>query len=319
MHITDSIIGDSAIGRGSRRMICLPIELVDSIVHWLLATGRSFSSISAFSLVSHRYRQIALRRYYGILHVQSVRHWFRMCHIKGMSDWVRSLGASTTVFRHKVDFLAHFTSLKTLELDFSDDGLSTQTSRATLLFRNMTAQLKTLKLTHLPCIDLALLSLISTRFPTLVTLELSCTERLDERCCWHCLEESSTCCVHSPIPEAYATTDILIVKVCKALRPLEKLETLLLGIFLSDADVLVRHLERCAAIIIPSPRTGYYSAPPFGPDKCAICHAEHGPAVRERERLASDMLRQLLPSVKAVEFSSWFAVEAPMRVLDASR
>ncbi|KAI9064791.1 hypothetical protein FKP32DRAFT_1611026 [Trametes sanguinea] len=318
MHAFVGIGGDVAIDHGFRTTIGLPIELVDYIVHLVLATGRSFSSISAFSLVSHQFRQIALRRYYATLHVRSIRHWVRSCHIKGMFDWVRSLAASTTVFRHKLDALAQFTSLRSLELDFSADGLSTQTSRATLLFRNMSAQLTWLKLTHLPRIDLGLLSLVATRFPNLVTLELSCTERLDEHCCWHCLEESSTSCMHSPIPETFASADILITKMCKALRPLEKLETLLLGIFLSDADVLVRHLERCAAIIIPSPRTGYYSAPPFGPDKCSICHAEHGSVVQERERLASAMLRQLLPSVKAVKFSSWFA-EAPIRMENTSR
>ncbi|KAI0331631.1 hypothetical protein GY45DRAFT_1300567 [Cubamyces sp. BRFM 1775] len=223
-----------------------------------------------------------------------------------MFIWVRTLSASTTVFRYKMDGLSLFTSLRVLELDFSGDGLSTQSSRATLLFKDMTAGLVQIKLTHLPRIDSALLSLIASRFPSLATLELSCVERLDEHCCWLCFEESSTCCLHSPIPGVYATIDTLVATFCKVLKPLERLETLFLGIFLSDADVLARHLERCAAVIMASPRTGYYPAPPFGPNECSVCCAEHAVATRSREFRAKAAIAAALPSMQRVGFSSWF-------------
>ncbi|KAH9893519.1 hypothetical protein C8Q73DRAFT_536642 [Cubamyces lactineus] len=290
--------------RGSPR---LPAELLDSVVYWLLVSGRSaFSSIAAFALASHQCRQIALRRYYAVLHVRSAPHWVRTCRIPGMFLWVRSLSASTTAFRYKMDGLALFTSLRALEMDFSGDGLSTQASRATLLFKNMTAGLTRMKLTHLPRIDSALLSLVASRFPTLITLELSCVERLDEHCCWLCFEESSTCCAHSPIPGEYATVDSFLSSFCRALKSLERLETLFLGIFLSDADVLARHLERCATVIMASPRTGYYPAPPFGPDKCAVCCAEHAVATRSRENRAKATMVAAIPSIRSVEFCSWF-------------
>ncbi|KAJ8453620.1 hypothetical protein ONZ51_g13497 [Trametes cubensis] len=175
-----------------------------------------------------------------------------------------------------------------------------------LLFKNMTAALTQMKLTHLPRIDSSLLSLAASRFPTLVTLELSCVERLDEHCCWLCFEESSTCCAHSPIPGVYATVDSLLSDFLKVLKPLERLETLFLGIFLSDADVLARHLERCAAVIMASPRTGYYPAPPFGPNKCAVCCAEHGVATRTRELRVKAAIAAAIPSIQSVGFSSWF-------------
>ncbi|KAI0369138.1 hypothetical protein BV20DRAFT_946832, partial [Pilatotrama ljubarskyi] len=285
----------------------VPPEILDDITLCLLSQKRAFSSIAAFALASHQCRQIALRRYYEVLHIRSAQHWVRICQIAGTSEWVRSLDAQTTSFRYKMDGLSQFTSLRALDLDFSGDGLSTQNCRATLLFKNMTARLTRMKLTHLPRIDFTLLSLVASRFPSLEALELSCTELLDTSCCWLCFEESSTCVVHSPIPDAFTTVHSLAKKICIALEPLAMLKTLHLGIFLSDAEVLARHLDRCAAIAIASPRTGYYIAPPFGPEKCAVCRPEHGAAVLERERLAEALFKKSLPTLVLVSFSSWFS------------
>ncbi|KAI0766686.1 hypothetical protein BD413DRAFT_480757, partial [Trametes elegans] len=284
----------------------VPPEILDNIVLYLLAGCRSFSSVAAFALATHQFRQIALRRYYACLHVRSARHWVRMCRVLGVYIWVSSLEASTTCFQYKMDGLSRFTSLRALELDFSGDGLSTQGSRAALLFKNMIANLAQLKLTHLPRIDPGLLSLIASRFSSLSALELSCTERLDDQCCWLCLEESTTCTIHSPIPDAFPTVEALATRFGRAMKPLTRLEVLFLGVFLSDADALARHIERCAAIYIASPKTGFYAAPPFGPDKCAACSLEHAVATRERERVAKAFILEAVPSLRSVGFSSWF-------------
>ena len=92
-----------------------------------------------------------------------------------------------------------------------------------------------------------------------------------------------------------------------ALAPLRKLEHLFLGVFLSDSDVLGCHLDRCASVVISSPRTGSYSSPPFNPNQCVICLAEHSITVRERERLASDLFGAMLPSLKTIGWSTYFA------------
>lgn len=229
-----------------------------------------------------------------------------------------------------MDALARFTSLQSLELDFTTDGLATQKSRCSLLFKNVIADLTTLKLTYLPRIDTALLTFLAARFPSLMILGLSCTERLDEECCWLCFEESSSCTMHSPIPEQFSSIQKLTVRsplelvrirllstlvlqstFANALKPLGRLEHLHLGIFLSDADVLTCHLDRCAAVVKSSPRTGYYSSPPFGPDKCTICLAGHDTAVRERERMASTLMGTLLPSLKSIGWSTYFAKDRP--------
>ncbi|KAI0831986.1 hypothetical protein BC628DRAFT_1310512 [Trametes gibbosa] len=288
----------------------LPAEILDAIVVRSLAANCAFTSIASFALVSRQFREIALRRYYASLHVGSPRHWVRLGSIRGMYTWVRSLEASTTSFRYKINGLSQFTYLKTLELDFSGDGLSTQSNRIAALFKNMSADLSTLKLTFLPRIDTVLLSLVSSRFSSLKILELSCTERLDKKCCWLCFEESSSCTAHSPVPDAFVTVESLSTNFCKALTPLKSLETLFLGIFLSDADVLIRHLEHCAAVLIASPRTpNFYSTPPFGPNVCSLCCTEHTNKVQERERLAKTLFRTALPSLRTIRFSSWFSSE----------
>ncbi|KAL1940773.1 hypothetical protein VTO73DRAFT_7814 [Trametes versicolor] len=221
----------------------------------------------------------------------------------------RSLSASSTFFRYKTSCLLQFTLLTTLELDFAGDGLATQNNRATLFFKNIAADLTRMKLTHLPRIDTALLSLIASRFASLKVLELSCTERLDEQCCWLCFEESSTCTTHSPIPDLFVDVEHLAENFCKALAPLKRLDTLFLGIFLSDVGVLIRHLERCAIAVIESPRTpNCYPTPPFGPNSCATCCGQHATAVQERERLAKTLFLATLPSLVDVGFSSWFPI-----------
>ncbi|KAI0794092.1 hypothetical protein C8Q74DRAFT_556500 [Fomes fomentarius] len=289
----------------------IPTEVLDKIVRQLLSEQREFASVASVSRVSWQFRQISLKGYYETLNVRSARHWVRLCQIKGVYSWSRALHCSTSFFQYRMDALARFTSLQSLELDFTTDGLATQKSRCSLLFKNVTADLTTLKLTYLPRIDTALLTLLAARFPSLVILELSCTERLDEECCWLCFEESSSCTIHSPIPEHFSSIQKLTSAFANALKPLGKLEHLYLGIFLSDADVLTCHLDRCAAVVISSPRTGYYSSPPFGPNKCAICLVEHGTAVGERERIGSTLMGALLPSLKSIGWSTYFAKDRP--------
>ncbi|KAI0741627.1 hypothetical protein C8Q80DRAFT_1260211 [Daedaleopsis nitida] len=289
----------------------LPSEVLDEIASVLLEQGAGFANIASVSLVSWQFRQIVLRRYFETFVVRSPKHWVEICRVEGFHYWVRDLRASSPFFQYKLDSLSRLTSLRSLTLDFSADGLSTQRSRCSLLFKNMTADLTTMKLTHLPRIDSALLTVIVARFPSLERLELSCTERLDERCCWLCLEESSSCTVHSPIPDVFCSAQQVANTFGTLLKPLAKLEHLFLGMFLSDADVLNCHLDRCAAVVISSPRAGFYSSPPFGPDKCAICIAEHGVTVRKREHVASVLLGKMLSSLKTIGWSTYFAKDRP--------
>ena len=136
-----------------------------------------------------------------------------MKHFTKFVHTPRSLLASSNFFGQSLDILRYFTSLQELDLDFSCDGLSTQASRVLHIFNNISADLSMLKLTYLPRIDASLLALIAFRFPSLTTLELSCTERLDKTCCWLCFEESGSCTVHSPIPDVYPSVKNLAVSI----------------------------------------------------------------------------------------------------------
>ncbi|KAI1793502.1 hypothetical protein LXA43DRAFT_942349 [Ganoderma leucocontextum] len=286
----------------------LPGEILDYVVAYLLSDTHAFSDIAAFSLVSYGFRQVAFRRYFVTFEVRSAAHWDNVCKIPGVPSCARQLKVPTSCVQSPLDTLSKFISLLSLEVDFSSDGLFTQRTRCLFIFKNLTADLTMLKLTFLPRVDTALISLVASHFPSLTTLELSSVERLDEQCCWLCFQESSSCIVYSPIPDIFPSVDHLARSFGKALQPLKRLEHIFLGIFLSDADVLICHFDRCApAIVLASPRTGFYSPPPFGPDQCVICVTEHAAAVRERERLASGLVGKALPSLKTIGWSSFFS------------
>ena len=196
---------------------------------------RDFREVSSISLASFGLRQSVLKSYFSTFCPRSARHWTRCCHIPGFFSWVRSvpfcichtscmriflticahicsiLDSLTTALGSKPAFLANFTYLQTLELDFSDDGLATQSQRAELLTQFLPATLTVIRLVCLPRIDPHILGLIAARCPVLETLDVTTLERLDLSCCWVCLEESSTCTVHSPIPDMYSDVKELSV------------------------------------------------------------------------------------------------------------
>lgn len=125
----------------------------------------------------------------------------------------RQLKVPTACVQSSLKILSKFASLLSLELDFSSDGLSTQRTRCLLVFKGLSAGLTMLKLTFLPRVDTTLLSLVAAHFPSLTTLDLSSVERLDEQCCWLCFQESSSCIVHSPIPDMFPSVDHLAVRI----------------------------------------------------------------------------------------------------------
>ena len=234
------------------------------------------------------------------------------------------LDSLTTALGSKPAFLANFTYLQTLELDFSDDGLATQSQRAELLAQFLPATLTVIRLVCLPRIDPHILGLIAARCPVLETLDVTTLERLDLSCCWVCLEESSTCTVHSPIPDMYSDVKELSVAFdtshlrssrstdgrffrqiafATALQPLKQLHHLYLGVCLSDSSVFDTHTVHWSR-----PGEGDFEVPPFTPDQCILC-AEKGYAmrVRDRELEASALMGKMLLSLQTVSWASWFA------------
>jgi hypothetical protein len=84
-------------------------ELLDRIVAFMLSATSStrvprpnFSFIASFSLVSSRFRQIALRRYFSELQLWSVSHWTRLWHLLSAQGeeafaWVRYVDAKRSI------------------------------------------------------------------------------------------------------------------------------------------------------------------------------------------------------------------------------
>lgn len=128
----------------------------------------------------------------------------------------RRLSIYSTTIACPFSSLESFSNLRHLSVDFSHDGLSTQSACLKFLFgQNMSTNrpllLQSLTLHCLPRIDTKLLKMISNRFPYLQILHLSSTERLSIECCWNCLEESASSIVHSPIPDMFASPEDLAV------------------------------------------------------------------------------------------------------------
>ncbi|KAH9943801.1 hypothetical protein B0H21DRAFT_474460 [Amylocystis lapponica] len=285
-----------------------PVEVLDAIVGSLLFEKHAFSSIASFSLASYRLRQIALRRFFTRLFARSSTHWRHCCQISGISSWVRILESSSKTLTVHPNPLYQFRNLQSVIINFSSDGLATHQSRCKMLLTSLPSSLTHLSLTSLPQLTSALLILISSKFLALLVLELTCAERLDEDCCWLCYEESSSCTMHSPMPDVYSTLDDLVVAFAAALLPLQKLAHLSLGIFLSDLDVFYDHILHRDAVQSKTPEE---ISPPFGPEACPLCVAEHAAHVRTRELFASAALASALRSLKTISWSTFFAQEQP--------
>ncbi|KAF9219744.1 hypothetical protein BS17DRAFT_760427 [Gyrodon lividus] len=214
----------------------LPIELIEYIFELFFRRYPSFRSIQPFSKANSQFRTVALRRYMISLRIDSARQLVSLekMHVSMLS---RSEARESVGF----DWI-------NLHISFAADGRSTQKNRLSHIFNTplmnvpMT-HLTTLTFTGLWRIDTALLGIISTAFPELTTLRLSCSEHLDVSCCWACFEESSSAVIHSPIPNHFSTASKLTTDFSKALKPLSKLTDLHLGIFLSDEEMLENHLE----------------------------------------------------------------------------
>jgi hypothetical protein len=123
----------------------------------------------------------------------------------------RSIRIKSSILATRFVYLDAFLHLRSLSIVFSE-GLATQHTCAKRIFdRSFPFRLESLTLTCLSRIDVPLLNIIATRFPRLISLVLSCTQRLDFKCCWACLEDSASSILHSPIPDMFSTSDDLAV------------------------------------------------------------------------------------------------------------
>ena len=123
----------------------------------------------------------------------------------------RSIHIKSSILATRFAYLDAFLHLRSLSIVFSE-GLATQHECAKLIFdRSFPFRLESLTLMCLSRIDVPLLNIIAARFPCLIFLVLSCTQRLDSGCCWGCLEDSASSTIHSPIPDMFPTSEDLAV------------------------------------------------------------------------------------------------------------
>ncbi|KAG0703986.1 hypothetical protein DFH29DRAFT_989198 [Suillus ampliporus] len=223
----------------------LPIEVIDYIASFLFDSCPSgcFLHIHSFSLVSSQFRHLALRHYFSSIRVASAKQLAAYKNIH-FSLTARNSPCESIGF----DYVKN---LKHLMISFSSDGRQSQTTRLKRIFSPPAVplipwfppQLTSLTLTKLWRIDVPLLKTVASAFPSVKILHLSCSEQLDVSCCWPCFEESSTAVVHSPIPSYFHDITKLTDNFADSLEPLTQLSDLHLGIFLSDEEMVEKHLE----------------------------------------------------------------------------
>jgi hypothetical protein len=129
----------------------------------------------------------------------------------------RTLWSTTQAMQKKLPRLSLFSGLHELSVNCKHEGLATQHLFIKTMLCSLTVglptyhSLKNLTLTHLARIDAPLLRLVSSTFPLLEDLYLSCTERIHLEHCWACFEESLSCVEHSPIGETCFSHEELAV------------------------------------------------------------------------------------------------------------
>ncbi|KAG1793088.1 uncharacterized protein HD556DRAFT_1375396 [Suillus plorans] len=244
----------------------LPIEVVDYIASFLFDSCPSgcFFHVHSFSLVCSQFRHVALRHYFSSIRVASAKQLaaYTNFHFSLVSrnapgdsvglDYVKTLIAPSHALEAASWNPSLYRNLKHLMISFSLDGRQSQTTRLKRIFSPpaipqlvpwFPPQLTSLTMTKLWRIDVPLLKTVASAFPSVKILHLSCSEQLDVSCCWTCFEESSTAVVHSPIPNYFNDITKLTDNFADSLEPLTQLTDLHLGIFLSDEEMVEKHIE----------------------------------------------------------------------------
>ncbi|KAF8074674.1 hypothetical protein FPV67DRAFT_592605 [Lyophyllum atratum] len=301
----------------------VPTEIIDQILDFVLAPSSDssklyqFTSIASFTLVSAKFRQIALRRYFRELDLISNAQWTGLYDFLEAQEqnlpgrrrgggfaWVKSLSASSKILSFKPIRLGSFSHLQTLSIDLVQEGLSTQHPLLSRLFGYLdSSNMTSLTLSNLPRLDVLLLRVIANTFPRLVDLYLSCTERIDFGCCWACFEDSLGCTIHSPIPDDYSDVEDMSDAFASALKPLGHLTHLHLGVFLSDDQLLYSHIAHSIG-------DGENMGMVKNVVPCQACFDKAVDSVRLRELAASIVLGQRLKMLKTIGWSSFFHGEA---------
>ncbi|KAA1468901.1 hypothetical protein DENSPDRAFT_915585, partial [Dentipellis sp. KUC8613] len=246
----------------------LPVEVIDRILQTLLeGSGRKFSSIAAFSLASHQFRVVAFRQYFSRVQLKKIRDINDILWFSKWFDCIRTLTITSSVLASKAIAL-HELHVTTMHISFALENFVTLTSRILVDLPQLPSTLKSLQLTSLPRISSALLKKIAKVCPELEELHLSVAERIDDSCCWGCLEESTTCITHSPLGDSRNSIEDLAVSPPSPLKQLKHLKHLSIGVLLSHETVLLSHINDHGAAEVPedgdtlsSPSADISSAP----------------------------------------------------------
>ena len=112
-------------------------------------------------------------------------------------------GAGRALLVPNAIHLRSFRLLRTVHISLYAETIITQPDVISTLLNYLPNTITELSLIELSEVSNRDLSMIVQKFPELQTLELTCAERLDDKCCLGCFEESAGCVGHSPIPAVF--------------------------------------------------------------------------------------------------------------------
>ena len=125
--------------------------------------------------------------------------------------------------------LQSFQALQHVQITFSGNSVMQQRENINTVLHLLPSTLTNLILEDLADIDMRTLSTIGRTFGNLSSLELSCTERLDDSCCWACLEESASLVWHSPIPDMFRDVEHFTVRPYFVLKGVNRFDIAVTG------------------------------------------------------------------------------------------
>ncbi|KAF4611217.1 hypothetical protein D9613_006667 [Agrocybe pediades] len=305
-----------------------PMEILENIVKFLVTDWKEPITLIVFkkfvgpcALASKDLRYLALRIFFRHLGLKNIRQSRALLDYLANVDsgyqkqgwtagyvWVRSLSSPHAVIPTIIKELTMLTNLKTINVDMDNSGLMLQRTYIDNLFASLgkaeiTTNIESLTLTNVPRIDIHLLTLVAKQFPRLVQLHLASAHGIDMDCCVSCYEESLSRISHSPIPDVFCDASSLGHAFGRALAPLSMLSTLFLGVYLSPADLLDRHMshgsqaDTCTGIRDMTLESVY---------NCSRCH-DYRQTTKENELLATHVLAERLESVETISWNTCFA------------
>ncbi|KIJ51424.1 hypothetical protein M422DRAFT_776676 [Sphaerobolus stellatus SS14] len=237
------------------------------------------SLLSGFSLVSHKFRQIALREIFKTYHVTQPKHLLELHMFPDLFHWIRIIHAPVNIAVNMTQQdWERFTFLRSLHLDGSALGVP-------LILRRLSVTVQELSVPFDHSNDHENVLGIISRFKNLMYLRvLSCKFEMPP-----VLEASC-----DNVPPHHHDYSRMAAQI---LQPLVNLRVLQIDHYLTDTEVFEYHATQC-------PWNSASNA------FCPTCWDRYGEQTAIAEMTCTDIIGRGLPNLEILMWKSWFTANA---------